>query len=48
MTLIVALLVFVPMGIAVWFGLFYALCRFLDWECEKCLREQPDNPFCCE
>ena len=35
-------------GLASIYAGFILLAGFLDKQCEKCLREQPDNPFCCE
>ena len=42
------LAIFVPLSMAVVYGGMWLLGTWMDRECERCLREEPDNLFCCE
>lgn len=48
MRMALALVIFVPLGMLIFFGAFYALCTFLDWSCRLCLERESDDQSCCE
>jgi hypothetical protein len=41
-------ILFVVVGMAVVLGAMSMLFWWLDRSCQRCLRDEPDNPFCCE